>query len=185
VINARPKKFMAIHSWKSERLNMHQLLSTVNTSKTTNQCKVAFLRAVKTWACQENVRKSPLTRKSFIKLDLWRRALAIDSQFLLVSNSPNHGLSEIQVMLNGRKILSLFRLMVMISVQFHSELKVQFCLHAKLTLPSLWLLLLNQEIILPSLDLSMAITKDSGRRSGAIFWLKKHPSRPFKSFLNL
>jgi len=61
----------------------------------------------------------------------------IDSQCLLANNSPNHGLSEIQVMLNGQKILSLFRLMAMISVLFLSELKVQFCLPEKSMLLSL------------------------------------------------
>jgi hypothetical protein len=49
---------------------MHQLLSTANISKTTNQCKAAFHQAIKTRACQENARKSQLTRKSSIKLGL-------------------------------------------------------------------------------------------------------------------
>jgi hypothetical protein len=51
----------------------------------------------------------------FIKPDSSRKVLEIDSLFSLDKSSPSHGLSEMVVILNGLKIPSLFKLMVMIS----------------------------------------------------------------------
>jgi len=102
----------------------------------------------------------------FIKLDSSRKALEIDSLFSLDRSSPNHGLSEMVVILNGLKILSLFKLMVMISRPSLSPLTRLFNKVKKLRSLFQWRHLKLQETTYLSLDSFMATIIALDRRFG-------------------